>query len=184
MAKSKVNNKVIVLDLEAVCDENEIFPNETTEIIQIGFCLFDMVTQEITDKTSIYIKPSENAIITDYCTTLTGITQEILNNKGISLQDVNNILIEKYKSKKRIVATFGKDLTWYKSECDRKDIEFPFWQDNSIDVHLLFKLKNQNKRGMGLLKCLNFYDIEFDGNAHDASVDAYNTAILLKELLK
>ena len=184
MTTSKVANKVIVFDTECTCSEDQTsFPNETTEIIEIGFCLYDIVTKEITDKTSIIVKPDVTKI-TEFCTNLTGITQEKVDKEGISLKDASEILITQWKSHRRTIACYGRDVGFINSECTKKGITTPFWQDKGFDVHTLLKLKTGKKKNTNLKSSLEFYGLTFEGREHSADSDAYNTARLLRELLK
>lgn len=75
------------LDLEMNCDgkiENEKFIDDRRmkryqrEIISVGFVVCDD-KYKIKSRFSSFVKPVHNDIITDYCSALTGITQENVN---------------------------------------------------------------------------------------------------------
>lgn len=183
MGSSKVRNKVIVLDTEMTCDENQTFPNEDTEIIQVGFALFDITTREIEQPIGFYVKP-EKGSISKYCENLTGITQNDVDTKGITLKEVSEILIGEYKSKKRIIATYGSDVFFFHNECTKKNIQSPFWLDSSFNIHQLFKMKIGKHKNTGLSSALKYFNLDFEGTPHDAKWDSFNTAKLLRELLK
>ena len=181
---SKIANKVIVMDLECTCSKDQTsFPNDTTEIIEIGFCLYDTISKEITDKTSIIIKPDITKI-TEFCTSLTGITQEQVDTQGISLKDACQILITQWKSHNRMIACYGNDVSFINDECQKKRIITPFWNDKGFDVQILFKLKTGKRKKTGLSSGLEYFNFSFEGVKHSGADDAYNTAILLRELLK
>jgi ERI1 exoribonuclease 3 len=79
-----------VLDFEATCDEDRSFgPQEIIEFPSV-LCQFirqnDIVTCEIVDEFQQYIKPIHNPKLTQFCTSLTGITQQQVDN-GISFSD-------------------------------------------------------------------------------------------------
>ena len=67
----------IVLDLEATCWQGKaLAPNETIEIGAV--CIND--SQEIIGEFNQFIKPTQSDTLSDFCTELTSITQEMVEN--------------------------------------------------------------------------------------------------------
>ncbi|CAG8475598.1 10138_t:CDS:2 [Racocetra fulgida] len=78
---------LVVIDFEATCDENLSNPQavqvtkETAEIIEFAWVIVDTNTLEVVYQHSQYVKP-ENTPLTSFCTTLTNITWDKLENAG------------------------------------------------------------------------------------------------------
>jgi len=64
----------IIFDLEATCEDRSINPYWDNETIEIGAVKIN--NNEIIDSISIFIKPIENPILTNFCKNLTHISQE------------------------------------------------------------------------------------------------------------
>ena len=185
-------NKILVVDLESTCfdDENpktnSILPDLRTkksEIIELGIALLDIKSGTVEDSDSFYVQNQFNEI-SEFCTNLTGITQELLNKKGVLLHEALRRLTKKYNPQNKYWASYGEyDLYKLKSSCIDFGIEYPF-SNHHINVKHLFSFKHKMSRGIGLRKALDQMNIEFVGNQHCGKDDAVNTAILLKELLK
>ncbi|CAG8457604.1 10321_t:CDS:2 [Paraglomus occultum] len=86
IAQGTMEQVLIVIDFEATCDEN---PNpqalqvtkETAEIIEFAWVVVDTSTLEVVYQHSQYVKP-ENTTLTPFCTQLTNITWDKLENAG------------------------------------------------------------------------------------------------------
>jgi len=70
------NNLLLVVDLEATCDEHHRIPREETEIIEIGAVLIDEATLETIDELQTFVKPKLHPTLTDFCKRLTTIEQK------------------------------------------------------------------------------------------------------------
>lgn len=167
--------KVLILDIEATCSKNNF--NYTQEIIEFGFCICDNITGEISDKTSILVKP-EKSYITKFCTELTGITRKMINDEGVSFEQACNKL-KKYKEYPWMSwSTFDLEIT--KRQCIQREIEYPL-NDRYTDIQAIFSSKISSESGyryrpISLRDAIYYYDLEFEGKQHRASDDAYNTA--------
>ena len=63
---AKKLDKIVVVDLEATCWEGKPPENMESDIIEIGVCLLDVHTGEITDNRGIIVIP-ERSTISDFC---------------------------------------------------------------------------------------------------------------------
>ena len=80
--------KVVIVDLEATC-QRERNPDFISEIIEIGAVKIENDT--VVEEMSLFVKPTINPILTDFCTELTSITQEDVDNflSGKTYEEVN-----------------------------------------------------------------------------------------------
>lgn len=70
-----------VLDFEATCCQHDEFPRNEMEIIEFPIVVVDLEKLAIVDSFHKYIKPNRHPKLTKFCTDLTGITQEMLEDK-------------------------------------------------------------------------------------------------------
>lgn len=169
--------KYIVYDLEATCWENEEKEKSEMEIIEIGAVKLSK-DYEILEKFKVVIKPEKNPILSDFCKSLTGISQEEVDN-GITLREA----IERFKEfigedEFRLGSWGAFDKFIIIRECSEKDIEHSF-----INHHFNLKYafaRKVYKKPMGLEKALKFSKLRFEGNLHRALDDSINTANIVR----
>ena len=73
-----------VLDLECTCDEPQ-FPRNEMEIIEIGAVIIDD-NFNIIDKFDVFVKPTIHTQLSEFCTHLTSITQDQVDN-GLDFEE-------------------------------------------------------------------------------------------------
>lgn len=178
-----MKNRILVVDLEATCWENEIPKNQINEIIEIGICTLDVVTGEIKDKNSYLIKPVKSEISL-FCTKLTTITHELLDKEGMMFEDACNRIMNKYNSLECHWASYGKyDFTMMDTQCKTMNIQNPFG-NNHINVKTLFSDVMGLTKRMGMEKALSCLNMPLVGTHHRGVDDAYNIAKILHWCLK
>ncbi len=174
--------KVLSLDLELNKEGKE-----TTDICQIGAVVGDLQTGEIFEELRIYIKTSKP--LDPFIVTLTGITQEDLDTKGLSL-------VEGYEQLKTMAVkheVYCNVVTWGggDAECLRTQLGYDSsgWAFGRrwLDVKTLFQLRQLSlglKPQAGLAKAMTRVALKFQGRKHDALDDSRNTFLLAHHLLK
>lgn len=171
---SKVLDKLIVIDLEATCDSPQ--PAWHGEIIEVGVCLLDLQTLEITDKRGILVKP-ENTPITEFCTSLTTITPEMVASQGISLFKAMLILQEEYKIRKRAWGSWGDyDRNQLINECNSKRMGFPGERGTHFNIKQILAAEYGWKAGEALDRALTKFGMTIEGTQHRGVDDAVNVA--------
>jgi inhibitor of KinA sporulation pathway (predicted exonuclease) len=171
----------LVVDLECTCTDNNAFPREQMEVIEIGAMLLDENLEEISEF-STFVKPTINPILEQFCKDLTKIKQSDVDAASI----INDVLPEFEKWAR----SFGdyKFTSWgafdYKHiqrECDLKKIINPLLQNNLNYKVRFAKIKNlKRKNGVGLQKALNIMKMKFEGIPHRAIYDAKNVVRIMK----
>jgi inhibitor of KinA sporulation pathway (predicted exonuclease) len=181
---AKLLDKVLVVDVEATCwERNSPIPRGMkNEIIEIGICLLDLHTGEISKNRGIIVTP-ENSEVSDFCTQLTTITQEMVNVEGISLFEACEILKNEYKSDQRAWASFGQyDQKQFQTQCRDYKIQYPF-SPSHLNVKTMFALDNLLNREIGMEGALKHLKIPLDGTHHRGVDDAKNIAKILSTIL-
>ncbi|KAJ1522524.1 hypothetical protein ONE63_001711 [Megalurothrips usitatus] len=194
---------VIVIDFESTCwdskDQQSKWQN-LAEIIEFPAVLLNLKTGVIEDQFHQYVMPVENPILSEFCTKLTGITQEVVNC-GIPLGTCMMLFsqwINRLSSDKKI--TFHKPsaecktctfVTWsdwdlsmcLQNETKRKQIRKPEILSQWIDLRLCYR-KFYKRKPQGLKGALAELGLPFAGREHSGIVDAKNTANLVCRMLR
>ncbi|MCI6788253.1 MAG: exonuclease domain-containing protein [Mollicutes bacterium] len=177
----KDRKEIIFLDLEGT--------QESQEIIAIGAVSAKLDNKNriksISPRFKVYIK--SQGPVGYVVTNLTGITDELLKEQGVSFKEG----IEKFKRflksdfSNKVFATYGNfDLRLLKVTSDLNDM----MQDELIlnifknhwDLASFFARYMRNSKGsfLSLKDSLSIFNVTFDGEEHDPSFDAYNLALL------
>jgi inhibitor of KinA sporulation pathway (predicted exonuclease) len=167
------------LDLEL----NNKNDGTTPRIIQVGIAWGSPIRPEEIKTHSWYLDPEEN--ITPFITELTGITDEIIKEKSVSHETVAEELGKIIRSYDCFVnpicwggSGFSSDASELKEEFNQRSINFPFFGRRIFDVKTLYVFQQmtsgRNSRG-GLKSALSRNKLEFIGEPHRASDDAFNT---------
>lgn len=175
-----MGERILVFDLECACWLGRPPHGLRADIIEIGLCVLDMSTTGITDRKSILIKPA-NAVISSFCTELTGITQEMLDGDGVTFKEAMAMMKESIGTVTSS-ASWGKfDAYALRSDCVYYGVEFPL--SKHLNAQKTFKSKLKHKNETSVAGALAHFGRTFDGRQHRAGDDAYNTALILSEIL-
>jgi inhibitor of KinA sporulation pathway (predicted exonuclease) len=179
---AKKLDKVLIVDIEATCWEGTNPLGMESDIIEIGVCLLDINSGEITDSRGIIVKP-ERSEISDFCTSLTTITEVLVKKEGISFKEACGILRKEYLAQSRAWASFGAyDLKQFQRQCADTGVGYPFGPSH-INVKTLFALKNKLMHEQGMAGALAILDIPLEGTHHRGVDDAKNIAKILRRIL-
>lgn len=179
---------VVVIDFEATCDRNmQILRPQ--EIIEFPSVLVNCRCLTVEDCFQTYVKPVHNPILTDFCTRLTGIQQEQVDN-GIALVEALD-MHDKWLEEKGVKEMNFAVLIWsdwdckvmLDSECRWKGLKKPTYFNRWINLKLLFQNAFMGRK-CNLKKAVELAGLEWTGRAHCGLDDAKNTARLALELMR
>jgi len=123
---AKLLDKITVVDIEATCWNGNPPEGMISDIIEIGICLLDVKTGEISDSRGILVKP-ERSTISEFCTELTTITPELIQQEGISYKEACAVVRKEYLAQSRAWASFGAyDLKHFQRQSAELGVGFPF----------------------------------------------------------
>lgn len=179
---AKILDKILIVDVEATCWEGKPPHGMESEIIEIGICLLDVKSGEISENRGILVKP-EKSVISPFCKELTSITQEMIDAEGISFKEACNVLRNEYKSQSRAWASFGAyDFNQFQKQCTLSGLPYPF-NSSHINVKTLFALKKKLIHEQGMAGALAILDIPLEGKHHRGVDDAKNIAKIMNWIL-
>lgn len=176
-------DKIIVVDIEATCWNVEPPPDgQLNEIIEIGMCMYDVENDDITDKRSIFVKPVAS-VVSEFCTQLTTITQEQVDEHGIDFAEACDILVQEYNTRKILWTSWGSyDHKMFRKQCRRMGVSYPFG-DKHMNLKKAFADYHHGNR-MGMTRALNKAELELVGTHHRGDDDAWNIARLMQYLIQ
>ena len=115
-------------------------PNEFREIIQIGAVKVD-VNANLAEISScvINVKPKLNPILSDYITDLTGITQKVIEDSGLSFPEAAGKFMEFIGTETDLVCCNGCDTSVLEENCCLNNMENSFLNYKFVDLMPFFE---------------------------------------------
>lgn len=178
----------------------------SNKIIQIGAVKFNILTEEVYGRLSVFVKIDEplqrDPKIVDIVA-LTGITEEKLATEGMTLLEAYKALAKFHKAKVHVdgseqlgmvnpIVWGGGDSRALKTQVEAvkggwTDDNFYCFGNREIDIksfHQMIQMANNRPYAGGLAKSFHKWSGQFKGRAHDAEIDAYNTAMFACKIFK
>ena len=176
------SDRILVVDIEATCWDVKPPPvGQQSEIIEIGLCFYDLNEDCVYGKRSIMVKPIVSEI-SPFCTRLTSITKQQVEQDGIVFADACGILVDEYLARKTLWLSWGSfDRKLFRKQCRRLGVSYPFG-DKHMNLRKVFAYFNGHRR-VGMTKALGISELEFRGTHHRGHDDAWNIAILVQHLV-
>ncbi len=173
-------DKIVVIDVETTCWEKRQ-RDQIMEVIEIGICLLDIGSGEVSERQSILVKPTYSQV-SEFCTKLTTLTQEVVET-GIEFREACVKLEDEYQTRKRVWASYGDfDRRQFERECRFKNVPYPFGPRH-INTKTLFAIKHRLSEEVEMDKALELVGLELIGTHHRGVDDAYNAARILYALI-
>jgi len=175
-------DQIVVVDIESTCWKKKPPQKQTSEIIEVGVVLLAVKGLTLSEKKSIIVKP-ERSTVSEFCTQLTGLTQEQVNN-GLSFASACRILQKEYEAEERLWASYGDyDRRMFEKCCVELDVPYPFGHSH-LNVKTLLSTMLAEESEVGLPTALHKLGLSFEGRQHRGDDDAWNVARLLKALFE
>ena len=185
-----MNKIFIIVDLEATCYDREDknkpigFQNE---IIEIGAVKCDE-QGNILDEFQMFLKPKKHPLISEFCTTLTTITQNDIYHAVDAQTGLSQFfewslgLFHEDADKVKFVSWGHYDRNQFRDDLKLNGLDKELINDgNHYSLKHLHGEWNKLKRPVGLGWACKFEKIEFTGTAHRGIDDARNIAKIFKK---
>jgi len=195
-----IPNYLAVLDFEATCQDRLIMPHWLHEIIEFPVVFLNLETGEVDFIFHSYVRPEEIPVLTEFCTNLTGITQDQVDDAPILEEVISQFVafLDEHNLKPMydyptdcfsfVLATDGPwDCeSFLLPECDRKNLPYPHFASHYVNIRHWYANcrdlgngKMHNVNGM-LRKC----GLKFEGRPHSGLDDAKNIARIARMCFK
>ena len=171
---------ILVIDLEATCDEGDGIPSEHMEIIEIG-AVWATDDGNVLDTFQALVRPVVCPQLTQFCRQLTGIQQAEID------------AVETFPSAAAALSRFAQrhqtaDATWgswgqydakqFARDCERHCIPDPLAAFEHVNLKRRFA-KARKIKEVGMARALQMVGLPLDGAHHRGLDDARNIAKLL-----
>ncbi|PCI32082.1 MAG: exonuclease [Elusimicrobia bacterium] len=171
----------IIVDLEATCWETGQHTNRM-EIIEIGAVRIDSKTKEPLDDFSIFVHPTEEPTLSDFCKKLTSITQPDIDNALLFPDAFEKFLEWVGDGPHRFCSWGAYDLKQFRVDCDRNNIPMPDWLEPHVNLRRMFSAKREIP-STTMIQALEILNIPLSGQHHRGIDDARNIAKIAKIIL-
>jgi len=176
---------ILIVDVESTCwDNDQEKGNQTSEIIEIGYT--PIINGKAGKPGSIFIKP-EYSKLSGFCTKLTSITSELLNEKGLTPK-------EGYQKLASIMNKFDTWGSWGFYDLNQIKRMFELYHINDflpkkhINVRQLYAEKiydsdDFKKAPNNPADAMHKVGLSFKGVNHRGSDDTFNIARIYEKLV-
>ena len=159
--------RYVIVDLEATCWQ-ERTDRSRMEIIEIGAALFQTSAGPIVKEFGRYVKPIVSPKLSSFCTELTSIRQEDVNQADY-FWTVFPEFLEWIGFEPFVLCSWGAyDLNQFQADCQRHSIPFPTAFEKHINLKKEFA-RWKNIRPCGMKAALNLMKIPLVGQHHRAA---------------
>lgn len=173
----------LIIDLEATCADDKSIRGRDMEIIEIGAVLLNAKTLEIESDYQTFIQPVIHTQLTDFCTSLTSITQQQVDQAPIFPDALKafQAWFEPYGS--YLFCSWGNyDKNQFELDCDRYNIDYPF-PGGHLNIKKEFSAFFETTKKFGMAGALRKLGLELEGVHHRGIDDARNIARIVQTLM-
>lgn len=178
--------RALVIDLEATCWQGPRPASEEPEIIEIGNAILNTADLRVEPGPEILVRPTCSTI-SPFCTELTGITQEMVDERGLPFVEALGVLRETPGDLTRMAwASYGEyDRRKLNEACQRCCVPFPLGNTH-LNVKRLVALAAGWVREDGMSGAMRRLGVQpIPGSRHHRGCDdAANIATMLGVLFR
>ncbi|MBV1777372.1 exonuclease domain-containing protein [Burkholderiaceae bacterium DAT-1] len=174
---------MLIIDLEATCDEGDALPAEEMEIIEIGAVWADATGQVLAEYQS-FVRPVLHPTLTPFCTQLTGIQQHDVDQAATfpAVATQLQAFAMQYEPSLRSWGSWGQyDCRQLARECARHGVPHPLSDFEHVNLKRLFARQRRIKE-VGMARALAMTGLPLQGTHHRGLDDARNIARLLAHM--
>lgn len=177
---SKGTRLLNVVDVEATCWDESPPPGQSSEIIEIGLTVVDVVSRARISRHRIVVRP-ERSTVSPFCSELTGLTQADVES-GISFDEACGSLATLHATGARAWASWGDyDRKQFLRQCADTSTDYPFGRRH-INAKAVFATAFNLPRPVGMDRALDIAGLPLEGRHHRGDDDAWNIAALVLHL--
>ncbi|KVZ44400.1 3'-5' exonuclease [Burkholderia ubonensis] len=175
---------ILVVDLEATCDDNAPFDMETIEVGALWVAP-DSSGGSVLDRFQAFARPVVNPLLTPFCSALTGIHQADVDNAQPfpNVAEDLRVFVARYLQPGAMWTSWGAwDCKQLQRDSVRHHITPPIDLPH-INAKRLFAKARRLGKEVGMAKALELVGLQLEGEHHRALDDARNVARLLPWVL-
>ena len=176
-------NYYLVLDLEATCCDQGTINREHMEIIEIGAVMVAPKNLTIIDEFQTFIKPVRHPILTEFCKSLTSISQKQVDLAPTYPEAI--ALLKTWLSgySNGVFGSWGDyDRKQFQQDSHFHKVPFPIAYPH-VNLKQSFTEQQGLRKRYGMAKALQLAGLPLEGTHHRGIDDARNIAKLLPYIL-
>ena len=170
---------ILVIDLEATCDDCDALAADEMEVIEIG-AVWATAEGEVLEEFQALVRPTLHPQLTEFCQALTGIEQAQVDNAQSFAQVAEKLasFAQRYP-KATMWGSWGKfDNKQIQRDCQRHGVASPLPALSHVNLKRQFA-KSRKIKEVGMARALQMVGLPLDGAHHRGLDDARNIAKLL-----
>jgi 3'-5' exoribonuclease 1 len=169
----------VVIDFECTCWEQRDVEN-AHEIIEFPAIFVNSNSLKVEYEFHRFVRPTENPILTPFCTGLTGICQSDVDQAEVLtsvLGEFQTFLTDNCITEYTMCTDGPWDFQKFlQPEVTRKKVEVPLWGNKWLDIRRRFEQSYKLEKWMNVNDMLKHMGSEFEGRPHSGIDDARNIA--------
>ena len=170
---------ILVIDLEATCDEGDGLPGEDMEVIEVG-AVWATAEGEVLDSFESLVRPTLHPQLSAFCQALTGIRQADVDTAPLFPEVAAQLasFAQRYPAA-AVWGSWGKfDDKQIQRDCQRHGVASPLPALSHVNLKRQFA-KSRKIKEVGMARALQMVGLPLDGAHHRGLADATNIAKLL-----
>jgi inhibitor of KinA sporulation pathway (predicted exonuclease) len=173
------DDRLVVVDLEATCDDQGAVPKQEMEIIEIGAVLVDALDYRLLADFQSFVRPIRHPRLTAFCKRLTSISQESVDAAPLFPEAVAALKGWMYGHGATVFCSWGDyDRNQIQTDCRVHRIVYPM-PGRHVNLKRLFSETRGIKKRLGMGQALREVGLQLIGTHHRGIDDARNIARLL-----
>jgi inhibitor of KinA sporulation pathway (predicted exonuclease) len=173
-----MEKQYLVIDVEATCCDDDSFPRDHMEVIEIGALLVDGESLEPLRELQTFVRPVRHQQLTAFCTRLTTITQAQVD-AAPRFPDAMALLRQFLDGTAALFSSWGAyDRGQLERDARFHGVALPLGARH-FNIKEAFARRLGERRGLGTSRALGRVGLRFAGTRHRAVDDARNIARLL-----
>jgi inhibitor of KinA sporulation pathway (predicted exonuclease) len=176
------NDYYLIVDLEATCSDIGAVPRHEMEIIEIGAVMQSSRTFEIESEFQTFVRPVRHPELTEFCTELTGITQDDVANAPLFREALDAMKQWMYAFEDALFCSWGDyDRNQFMRDCEYHRIDYPF-RSGHLNLKAEFSRTLGRRKKLGIAEAVRHLGLKFEGSHHRGLDDARNIARIVRRV--
>ncbi len=176
------NEHYLIIDLEATCSDDGTVPRDEMEIIEIGAVMQNARTFEVESEFQTFVHPVRHPKLTEFCTGLTGITQEQVAGAPSYHEALEALTRWMHAFPDALFCSWGDyDRNQFRQDCEYHRVAYPFGPEH-LNLKAAFALAVGRRKKSGITDALRQVGMTFEGSHHRGIDDARNIARIVRRV--
>ena len=172
----------LIVDLEATCSDDRSIRRRNTEIIEIGAVMLNAKTLEIESEYQTFIKPVLHPQLTDFCISLTSISQTDVDNAPLFPEALQDFQQWFYPFGSYLFCSWGDyDKNQFQQDCKLYNLGYPF-PSGHLNIKKAFSEAIGSSKKFGMKQALAKLNLPLKGTHHRGIDDAKNIASIVQTI--